>query len=74
MTHWRELLTEMDDCCDLLARLKDAYDEKHDEATSLRARITVLEAEIAMLRGTLAQPQPDEPGTITHNAPPNAPR
>lgn len=34
-----------------------------------------LRAEIAMLRGTLAQPQPDdEPGVYTFNVPPNAPR
>lgn len=48
--------------------------EAMEEIRRLRARIVALESEIAMLRGTLAQPQPDEPATITHDVPPNAPR
>jgi hypothetical protein len=44
------------------------------EITRLRARITELEAAIAVFVGTVANPPPpDEPATITHDVPPNAP-
>ena len=45
------------------------------EIERLRDIIARLEAEAAITRGSLAlPPQPDEPGTITHDVPPNAPR
>lgn len=37
-------------------------------------RIAWLEAQLAQLRGTLAQPDPETPPQITHDIPPNAPR
>ena len=43
------------------------------EIERLRARILELEAGHAITHGTLAQPTPDEPATITHNVPPSAP-
>jgi hypothetical protein len=49
---------------------------KHEAMNQrLRARIYELEAELALMRGSMAPtPQPDEPATITHDVPPNAPR
>ena len=45
------------------------------EIERLRDLVARLEAEAAITRGSLAlPPQPDEPGTITHDVPPNAPR
>jgi hypothetical protein len=44
------------------------------EIERLRARILELEAEQAITHGTLAQPTSDEPTTIVHDVPPNAPR
>ena len=45
------------------------------EIERLRDLVARLEAEAAIARGSLAlPPQPDEPGTITHDVPPNAPR
>ena len=44
------------------------------EIRRLRVRIMEYEAIAAAAAGTLAQPQPDEPATITHDVPPNAPR
>jgi hypothetical protein len=45
------------------------------EIERLRAIIARMEAEAAIARGSLALPsQPDEPATITHDVPPNAPR
>ena len=44
------------------------------EIRRLRARIIVLEAETATAFGTLEKPAEDEPATITHDVPPNAPR
>ena len=52
------------------ARLPEAL----AEIERLRARILELEAEQAITHGTLAQPAPDEPATIVHDVPPNAPR
>jgi hypothetical protein len=48
--------------------------ELRAEIDLLRARIIELEAELVLLRGTLAQPDPDTPTQITHNHPPDAPR
>jgi hypothetical protein len=72
--HWRALLVDDADCCELLARLKEEYDLQHAEIERLRARILELEAEQAITHGTLAQPTPDEPTTIVHDVAPNAPR
>jgi hypothetical protein len=45
------------------------------EIERLRDIIARLEAEAAITRGSLAlPPQPDEPATIVHDVPPNAPR
>ena len=44
------------------------------EIAHLRARITELEAGLAITHGTLEQPTPDEPATIVHDVAPNAPR
>jgi hypothetical protein len=45
------------------------------EIQRLRAIITELEAEIAVLRGTMAQPEPDDDGPVTLiEGTPNAPR
>jgi len=45
------------------------------EIERLRAIIAEMQAEAAIARGSLAPtPQPDEPATITHDVPPNAPR
>jgi hypothetical protein len=43
------------------------------EIERLRARVTELEAELAITHGTLAKPTPDEPTTIVHNVKPSAP-
>ena len=43
------------------------------EIERLRARIAELESHVATTFGTLAQPTPDEPTTITHSHPPSAP-
>lgn len=43
------------------------------EIRRLRARVAELETAAAVTFGTLAQPTPDEPATITHNVKPNAP-
>ena len=48
--------------------------EARDEIERLRARVTELEAELAITHGTLAKPTPDEPATYVHDVPPNAPR
>ena len=83
--HWRAL--QVGDCCELLARLKEGYDVQHDrlaemaaEIERLRARVAEFEAAISAAAalsfgtmGTLQQPTPDEPATITHNVPPSAP-
>ena len=57
----------------------DIYrDMLHDltaENERLQARITELEAELAVTRGTLAAPPPDDDQPdIVHDVPPNAPR
>jgi len=45
------------------------------EIERLRDLVARLEAEAAITRGSLAlPPQPDEPATIVHDVPPNAPR
>ena len=44
------------------------------EIRRLRVRIMEYEAIAAAAAGTLAQPAEDEPATITHDIPPNAPR
>jgi hypothetical protein len=45
------------------------------EIERLRDIIAELEARAAIARGSLALlPAPDEPATITHDVPPNAPR
>ena len=48
--------------------------ELQAELQQLRARVLELEAEVFMLRGTMAKPETDEPGVYTHGVPPNAPR
>jgi hypothetical protein len=72
--HWRALLVDDADCCELLARLKEEYNIQHAAIERLRARILELEAAAAITHGTLAQPTPDEPATYVHDVPPNAPR
>jgi hypothetical protein len=37
--HWRALLVDDADCCELLARLKEEYDLQHAEIERLRTRI-----------------------------------
>ena len=45
------------------------------EMLDMRDRVRALEAEIAVLRGTLARPEPDDDGPVTLvEGPPNAPR
>jgi uncharacterized coiled-coil protein SlyX len=45
------------------------------EIDRLRARVAALEAELAVMRGSLApHPADDEPGNYTHDVKPNAPR
>jgi CO/xanthine dehydrogenase FAD-binding subunit len=44
------------------------------EIERLRARVTELEAELAITHGSLTRPEPDEPATYVHDVPPNAPR
>ena len=45
------------------------------EIERLRARIRELEADLALLRGSLApHPADDEPGNYTHDVAPSAPR
>jgi hypothetical protein len=45
------------------------------EIERLRDIIAEMQAEAAIARGSLAPtPAPDEPATITHDVPPNAPR
>jgi hypothetical protein len=39
----------------------------------LRARVVELEAELAVIAGTLAKPWDDGPARYTHNLPPSAP-
>jgi hypothetical protein len=72
--HWRALLVDDADCCELLARLKEEYDLQHAEIERLRARILELEAELTITHGSLTRPEPDEPATYVHDVPPNAPR
>jgi len=43
------------------------------EIRRLRARILELEAQAAIQRGTLAQPEEDAPASITHGQAPSAP-
>jgi len=72
--HWRALLVDDADCCELLARLKEEYNTQHDEIERLRARITELEAALAVTLGSLAQPTPtadDEPPMTRPSAPPH---
>ena len=42
--HWRALLVDDADCCELLARLKEEYDIQHATIERLCARILELEA------------------------------
>ena len=51
----------------------DRLAEMAAEIERLRARVAELEAIVAVGRGTLQQPTPDEPATITHGHPPSAP-
>jgi uncharacterized coiled-coil protein SlyX len=45
------------------------------EIERLRARVAALEAELAVMRGSLApHPADDEPARYTYNVQPNAPR
>ena len=48
--------------------------ELQAELQQLRARVLELEAEVFMLRGTMAKPETDEPTTYAHDVLPNAPR
>jgi cell division septum initiation protein DivIVA len=63
----RQAVASIDDAMALLQQM-------HRENEELRALITELEAELALLRGSLARPDPDEPAQITHNHPSDAPR
>jgi uncharacterized protein involved in exopolysaccharide biosynthesis len=46
-----------------------------EEIERLRARVTALEAEIAVMRGTLSRyDEPDDQPIIVHDCPPDAPR
>ena len=48
--------------------------EAAKEIDFLRECLTQAEAALATAKGTLARPIEDQPATITHNVPPNAPR
>jgi hypothetical protein len=53
----------------------DRLVEQAAEIDRLRARIAELEAIVTVGHGTMGTlEQPDEPATITHDIPPNAPR
>ena len=50
-------------------------DARDTEIERLRARVTALEAEIALMRGTLSRShEPDDQPIIVHDVPPDAPR
>ena len=54
----------------------DRLAEMAAEIERLRARVAQLEALVTVgagTMGTLQQPTPDEPATITHDIPPSAP-
>jgi hypothetical protein len=56
-------------------KLTAAYDRAVDAVRLLLGRVAELEAENAVLRGTLARPEPDDDQPeIIHDVPPNAPR
>ena len=60
---------------DRLRELTEAWTALQAQNEWLHARITELEAELAMLRGTVArQVEDDRPAVIHHDVPPNAPR
>ena len=52
----------------------DRLAEMAAEIERLRARVAELEAIVTVGHGTMGTLEPDEPATITHNVPPNAPR
>jgi hypothetical protein len=57
--------------------MSDIIERLHRAETDiglLQMRVLTLEAELALLRGSLARPDPDEPAQITHNHPSDAPR
>ena len=57
--------------------MSDIIERLHRAETDiglLQMRVLTLEAELVLLRGSLAQPDPDEPSQITHNHLPDAPR
>lgn len=74
--HWRGLWRRNDGCCDLLARLKEAYDEQHEEIERLRAIVVKYEAIAALQHGTMAQTQAQQNESYFQivDAPPDAPR
>jgi hypothetical protein len=64
MSHWQELLSRGDGCCDLLARLKEAYDGQHAEIERLRALNARLAefaaAEMEITNRALGVPRPSK--------------
>jgi hypothetical protein len=57
--------------------MSDIIERLHRAETDiglLQMRVLTLEAELALLRGSLAQPEPETPTQITHDVPPDAPR
>jgi len=72
--YWRALLVGDDECCELLARLKEEYDRHYTENERLRARIIELEAALVAVQGTV-QPTRDGgmPFTV-EEVPPSTPR
>jgi hypothetical protein len=57
--------------------MSDIIERLHRAETDiglLQMRVLTLEAELVLLRDSLARPDLDEPAQITHNLPPDAPR
>jgi uncharacterized coiled-coil protein SlyX len=70
-----ELLAEIERLRARVAELNATLSEIHAGNDRLCERITALEAELAVMRGSLApHPADDEPGNYTHNVAPSAPR
>ena len=69
-----ELRAKFGDAAVEILRLRARDLAAFDEIRHLRARIAELEAIVTVGHGTMGTLQPDEPATITHDIPPNAPR
>jgi len=57
-----------------LRRTVQAIDDAMALIDALHRRVLELEAEVALLRGAMAEPSPETPTQITHDVPPSAPR